>query len=147
MTKRVTTLLMLVLAMIAGSAVAAEDRYMIDMSLWINGEKMGEPMVIVEAGKPASIMQKDEEDTSGYRVELEVEKPEPEEGAPGGAIWLHVAISDLVDGQWNELAESMIGVVDGETGTISVVEGEVGEPRPENSIVYLTASPSRLVSE
>lgn len=147
MTRRVTTALTLMLALVAGSVMAAEDRYMIDMSLWINGEKVGQPMVIVEAGKPASIMKGDEEDASGYRVELEVEHPGPGEGAPGGAIWLHVAVSELDDGRWRELADSMIGVVEGETGTISVVEGEVAQPEPENSIVYLTASPLRLVSE
>lgn len=147
MTRYMTAVLTLVLAFVAGSAMAAGDRYMIDLALWINGEKVGEPMVIVEAGKPASILKQDEEDASGYRVELEVEHPGPEEGAPGGAIWLHVGVSELADGSWENLADSMIGVVEGETGTISVVEGEVAQPEPGNSIVYLTANPLRLESE
>lgn len=128
-------------------ASAAADRYMLDLELWINGEQRGTPMAIVEVGQPAVLTRESEEDAGGYRVALEVEEPGPGEGAPGGAVWIYVTVSTREDGDWKELVDSMIGVAEGRSGTVSVVEGEVEQPTPDNSTVFLRIEPTRLQTE
>ena len=137
---RLAALLLIVAA--SGSAKGEETRFLIEMELWLHGEQHGEPIMIVEAGSPASIEQSN--DHTGWRIEIEVEKPAPHERAPGGALWLHVGVHERVDGEWDLLADSILGVPEGQPATLSLVEGEVSEPSPENSIVFLQATTSRL---
>lgn len=126
------------------SGALAEERFLVEMELWLNGEKHGTPMVIVPAGEEASVSQVSKDGETGWRIELEVEEPAAYEQAPGNALWLHFGIQEKIEGEWEHLADTMMGVPEGRTATMSVVEGEVGEATPDNSIVYLTAKTSRL---
>jgi hypothetical protein len=126
-----------------GTAQADDgDRFLIDFELWLYGETQGEPRMIVVAGQPASM------EVGGaahhWRIEVEVERPAAHEYAPGDALWLHLAVHEQVEGEWEVLADTMLGVPEGQPATLSVVEGEVDEPSPENSLVFLRATTSRL---
>ncbi|NBB93170.1 MAG: hypothetical protein GVY32_08385 [Gammaproteobacteria bacterium] len=134
----------LLVAMLLGASPAqAAERYMIEMALWIEGSKRGEPMLIVEPGEPAEISSTDPEGENGWRIELEVEPPAPIDGGAGGAIWLHLSIHRLVDGNWQYLTHSMLGVPEGESNTLSVASGD-GESGRDDALVHLTAVLSRL---
>lgn len=131
--------------LVTGAVQADEPRYLIEMELWLHGEQAGTPTMIVEAGEPANIEVGG--DDHAWRIEVEVERPAASEAAPEGAIWLHVAVQEKSEGEWDHLADSILGVPEGELATLSVVEGEVAEPGPANSLVYLTARTSRLRPE
>lgn len=130
--------------MLFGMAQAAdgESRFLIDMELWLYGEEQGTPSVFVTGGEPASIEQGG--GSRDWRIEVEVEKPAAYEQAPGNALWLQLAVYEQVDGEWEMLADTMLGVPEGQPATLSVVEGEVEEASPDNSIVFLRATTSRL---
>lgn len=130
--------------LLAGN-VLAEERFLIEVELWLQGEKHGEPIMVVTAGEEASISRTDEAGEEGWRLTVEVERPGRQEGAPFGALWLHVGVHQLLDGTWEHLADSILGVPEGQAATLSVVEGEVERPGPENSIVFLTARTSRVL--
>ncbi len=127
---------------LAGATQAGDDEagFLIEFELWINGEAQGEPRLVVMPGQPAMV------DVAGgaWRIEAEVERARAHEYAPGGSLWLHLAVHEQVEGEWEELADTMLGVPEGETATLTVVEGDVDDPAPDNSIVYLRATTSRL---
>lgn len=128
-------------------AVQADDdpaRFLIEMELWLHGEQAGTPSMIVVAGQPASIQVGG--DVRTWRIEAEVEIPAVHEYAPGDALWLHLAVHEQVEGEWEVLADTMLGVPEGRSATLSVVEGEVEEALPDNSLVFLRATTSRLAS-
>lgn len=129
--------------LLASSLVAAEEAplYRVDMELWLDGEKRGAPTMIIKGGTAGSIEVGGED--AGWRIELEIEQPGPGEGAPGGAVWLHVGVHRREDGQWDHLVDSILGVPEGEPATLSMVEDSEAEPVPENSLVYLIARISR----
>ena len=133
---------MLLIAATSGIVNGGETHFLIEMELWLHGEQHGAPSVIVEAATPASIEQSN--DQTGWRIEIEVEKPAAHEQAPGDALWLHVGVHEKIDGEWDLLADTILGVPEGQSATMSVVEGEVSDPSPENSVVYLRATTSRL---
>lgn len=130
------------LLLVASSAQAA-GRYMIEMALWIEGSKQGEPMLIVETGEPAEISSTDPEGESGWKIELEVEPSALSEGKPAGVIWLRLSIFQLVDGNWEYLTDSLAGVPEGDEYSMSVAGSEGGSGR-NDALVYLTAVTSRL---
>lgn len=146
---RLATLILLAAALpilVTGSVGAAEesDQYMVEMTLWIDGEQRGTPVVIVEPDSPASVEVSDEAGHGGWKIELLVEPPAASEVAPAGATWLNLTIFEQRDGEWEPLADSLLGVREGRTGTMSVVEAD-GEPAtPKNSLVHLSAQVSRL---
>lgn len=129
--------------LLGDSSAQAAERYMIEMELWIDGSKRGEPMLIVEPAEPAEISSTDPEGEKGWRIELEVEPPAAIEGSAGGSIWLRLSIHRLVDGSWQYLTDSMLGVPEGESHTLSVAGGDGGSGR-EDALVHLTAVISRL---
>jgi len=138
-------LLVLLACIMLSGMVQADDgpaSYLIEFELWLDGEVKGAPRMIVEAGHPASM------ETTGsgrdWRIEVEVERPAAYENAPGDALWLHVAVHERAEGEWEALADTMLGVPEGEPATFAVVEGEVDEPSPEQSLVFLRATTSRL---
>lgn len=117
---------------------------MVEMVLWIDGKKRGEPIVVTEPGQRASVEVGDADGQNGWRVELLVE-PTASEGDPGGAIWVNLEVYRRSDGTISLLADSLLGVPEGRPGVLSVVDaGQSGEASPENSRVYLTARTSLL---
>ncbi len=133
---------LLLIAATSGIAKGSEPHFLIEMELWLHGEQHGVPIMVVEADNPASVEQSNGD--TGWRVDIEVEKPAAYEQAPGDALWLHVGVHEKIDGEWDLLADSILGVPEGQPATMTVVEGEVSDPSPENSIVYLRATTSRL---
>lgn len=137
-------------ALAAGSLGAAEeaDQYVVDMTLWIDGEQRGTPMVVVEPDSPASVEVSDASGHGGWKIELLVEPPTVSEGAPVGSTWLNLTVYERRDGEWEPLADSLLGLREGRTGTMSVVAADVEQgdrpATPENSLVHLSAQVSRL---
>jgi hypothetical protein len=132
-------------ALAAGSGEAAlGDQYMVEMALWIEGEQRGTPIVVIEPDAPASVAVADESGSERWKIELLVEAPSVSEGAPIGATWLNLTVYERRDGEWETLADSLLGVREGRTATMSVV-GTGQEPATkDNSLVYLEAQASRL---
>jgi len=137
--------LILLSVSITGSALAAEARqYMVEMALWIDGEQRGTPMVVVSPDEPASVVVSDPAGEGGWKVEVLVDPPVASEGAPAGAIWLNLAVHERRDGEWELLADTLLGVPEGREGVLSVVDSGVEQATPENSRVYLVTQASRL---
>lgn len=137
-------LLFLALSVLAGSASASEvKRYMLEMTVWIEGERREAPVLIIDSGEPTSIDFEGAEGRRGWKIEVQVNPPGPGEGAPEGAIWMDFSIHRQEDGQWEHLADSMLGIHEGRTGTLSVAS-EDGQASPENSLVYVEVLASRL---
>jgi len=118
--------------------------YLISFELWMHGEPVDAPRMIVEAGQPASMEM--DGPRGHWRIEAEVERPAANEYAPDDALWLHLAVHERVDGEWEVLADTMLGVPEGQPATFSVVEGEIDEPSPEDSLMFLRATTSRVQS-
>ena len=139
-------IILLAFGLLAGT-IQADDRaahYQIDFELWLHGESHGSPRMIVEAGTPASMEQGDGD--RHWRIEVEVERPAADEYAPEDALWLHLAVYERIEGDWELLADTILGVPEGQASTLTVVEGEgeVEEVTPDNSLVYLRAMTSRV---
>src|SRR5699024_6955775 len=112
-------------AMLVASALAEgsneEARYAVAMELWVDGELRGTPAVVTVAGRPASVAVADASEGDGWKIELRVEPPVVSEGAPVGAIWLELSVHERRDGDWEVLADSLLGVPEGRSATMSVV--------------------------
>lgn len=131
--------------LIFGAVFAAEgEQYMVEMALWIDGEQRGTPIVVVAPGERAAVEVSEDGGEGGWRIEVLVEPPARSEGAPSGAIWLDLAVHERVEGQWELVADSLLGVPEGQTSSMSVVDAGVETGTRENSRVYLTAQASRL---
>ena len=133
---------LLLIAVASSIAKGEEPRFLIEMALWLHGEQHGAPRMIVQADSPASIEQSNHQ--TGWRIDVEVEKPGAHEQAPGDALWLHIGVHEKIDGEWDLLADSILGVPEGQPATLSVVDGDVSDPSPQTSIVYLRATTSRV---
>ena len=138
-------LVLLLASLAAGILPAAEsDQFVVEMDLWIDGEQRGTPIVVVAAGEGASVEVGDTSGENGWKIDVLVEPPAASEGAPNGAIWLSLTVYERRDGEWQPLADSLLGVPEGRTGVMSVVEPGVEQATPENSLVYLTTRTSPL---
>jgi hypothetical protein len=124
------------------AAPAAE--YLVEAELWLNGEAAGTPVLLVNADEPATIERDGGDEQSGWRLTIEVERADADPLAPSGSLWLIIELQQQFDGAWQVLADSMLGVPEGETATLSVVDGDA-EPLPETAAVYLRVKTSRLV--
>lgn len=133
-----------VLGVVNAAASDKPDRYMVEMELWIEGEQRGSPMLVVEPGEPASIEVSDPSGEGGWKIDLLVDPPVASEGAPVGSIWLNLAVHELRDGEWESLTDSLLGLREGRTGTMTVVESGVDQATRENSLVHLSARASFL---
>lgn len=136
---------------LAGSALArgvdADQRYAVEMELWIDGELRGAPSIVAVAGQSASVEVANASANDGWKIELLVEPPGVSEGAPVGAVWLELVVYERGDREWETLADSLLGVPDGQTAVMSVVGAGIEEAEPENSLVYLMARATRLQPE
>jgi hypothetical protein len=130
------------LALALSGAVAAEQ-YLVEIELWLDGEQQGTPALVVEAGSMASISRGDVESDEVWRLEIEVEPADSHILSPGDALWVHVGVHQKIDGEWEHLADSILGVPEGQTATFSVVDGEA-ESTPETAAVYLRIKTSRM---
>lgn len=137
-------LVMSLLGAINASVAETGDRYMVEMELWIEGEQRGTPMVVVEPGEPASVEVSDPSGERGWKIDLLVDPPVAAEGAPVGSIWLNLAVHELRDGEWEPLTDSLLGLREGRTGTMTVVDSDVDQATQENSLVHLSARASFL---
>lgn len=145
MSTRLRFLALLLSAIASASALADEGRqYMVEMELWIDGEQRGAPIVVTSPGEAASLEISDPSGDGAWRIEVLLEPPMASEGAPMGSLWLNLTVHEKVDGEWEALADSLIGVPEGRTGTMAVVESIGETATPENSLVYLTAQTSLL---
>lgn len=141
-------LILLLASLAVGSVPAADgDQYMVEMELWIDGEQRGTPMVVLPPGELGSIQVGSESGGGGWKIDVLVESPARAEGAPSGAIWLNLTVYGQREGEWEPLADSLLGVPEGRPATMSVVETGVEQATQENSLVHLTARASLLRPE
>ena len=123
--------------MTAGSAVAEEpSRFLVEAELWIGGEQMGTPSLTVTANSPGSVEVGNAD--SGWRLEVLVE-PVTDAYAPADTLWMHVDVHQKIGGQWEVVADSLLGVPEGENATFSVVEGKQAATA-ESASLYLQIS-------
>ena len=127
------------------SALASEgDRYVIEMELWVDGEQRGTPLIVLPSEEPGSVEVADEDGDQGWRIEVLVEPPTATEGAPLGSVWLSLAVHERKEGDWELLADSLLGVPEGRNSSMSVVEPGIENATRENSLVHLSATASLL---
>jgi hypothetical protein len=120
-------------------AAAAEQHYLVEAELWIDGVQRGTPSLLILANTEASVGTGD--DDAGWRLEVEVE-PVDDRFAPSGTLWVHVAVHQRHGEYWEHLADSIVGVPEGEFATVSVVDGDA-MATPETAHVYLRIRTTR----
>lgn len=125
------------------AAQVLAEQYLIEAELWLDGEKQGTPTLVVNAGSPASIARLDDDGSDSWRLEVEVESADSHILSPGDALWVNVSVHQSVNGRWEHLADSILGVPEGQTATLSVVDGDA-ESSPETAAVYLRIKTSRM---
>ena len=135
---------MLSIALIGSAAAAEDERYMVEMTLSIDGEQRGTPLIVLNAGEQGSVEVASENGDKGWRIDVLVETPTATEGATLGSVWLNLAVHELKEGEWVLLADSLLGVPEGRTSSMSVVEPDVDKATRENSLVHLTATASLM---
>lgn len=124
---------------------AAATEYVVDSTVWIDGERSGSPRLVVESGTPATVEVAYGE--VAWRMDVVVEAPMAEEGAASDAIWVRVGISERIDGEWIFLTDSMLGVRHGATGAFSVVESDVEIATPESARLYVEMTVSEVPAD
>lgn len=133
----------LLLALTCAPVVFAAE-YLIEAELWLDGESAGRPVLLVKAGEPASIERGAGDASTGWRLTIEVEPADTDPLAPSGSLWLQVEVQRQDENGWSAVADSILGVPEGDTATLSVVDGDA-ESRPETAAVYLRIKTSRLL--
>lgn len=133
----------LLFALIVAPAAFGEQ-FLVEAELWLNGEPAGTPVLVVEAGEPASISRNEADGQDGWRLTFDVEPVAADPLAPSGSLWLQVDVQQQTEGTWQAVVDSILGVPEGETATFSVVDG-ADEPHPDTAAVYLRVKTSRLV--
>ncbi len=119
--------------------LAATDQFLVEFELWLDGQVAGTPVLIVEAGEPASLENLGE---PNYRLAVTVE-PTADSIMPQEMVWLHVVVEQLGPEGWDELVDSIMGAREGESTSLSVTEPDQ-QPTPESASLYLQARTSRL---
>ena len=131
------------LALLGQVSFAANEQFLVEAELWIDGQQLGTPSLQMTANSPASVSASG--DDEGYKLEVMVE-PVTDHYAPENTVWLHVEVHQKLSGQWDSLADSLLGVREGETATFSLVEGEQ-VASPDTAEVYLRISAHRVEPE
>jgi hypothetical protein len=137
-------MLALVAVLVFGTAQAG-DQFLIETELWVDGQLRGAPVLVVSAGQSAMMSRMDEQgliEDGNWRLEVEVE-PDNDRLSPVQIHWVSVAVQQLSDGEWDYLADSILGVPEGEFASLSIVD-EGQEPTPESAQLYLRLRTSRL---
>ena len=129
-------LLLLTVAACALAETEIEPQYLVKTKVWMDGELRGEPELLVEADKEATVTLEFNQG-GAWRMDVLVEAPGEFENAMEGAIWLKLTIAEEVDGEWEFLTDTMLGMPPGQTGSISVVGEGVESATPENSNLFV----------
>ncbi len=132
-------LLAMLLTGCIASVVLAEEQFLVEFELWLDGELVGTPVLIVEAGEFASLEKMGE---PHYRIEVLVE-PSANSIMPLDMAWLHVTVEQLGSDGWEALVDSMMGAREGEPTVLAVTEDD-RLATPEAASLYLQARTSRL---
>ncbi|MGY6555388.1 MAG: hypothetical protein ACXIUM_12805 [Wenzhouxiangella sp.] len=132
-------LLALLLLGLTSQTVAAEKFFDVEAELWIEGVQRGTPSLRVAAHSEARLETGDADER--WRLEIEVE-PVDDLYAPVNTLWVHVAVHHLIDGHWDHLLDSIVGVPEGEVATLSVVDGGAAAT-PATAAVYLRIRTTR----
>lgn len=130
---------MLLAGCLASSALAAAEQFLVEFELWLDGKAAGTPVMIVEAGEPASLEKLGE---PNFRLAVTVE-PTVDSIMAQDVLWLHVVVEQLGPEGWDELVDSIMGTREGEPTSLSVTEGDK-PAAPESASLYLKARTSRL---
>lgn len=128
-----------VLLGLACQAAAAEQRYLVEAELWLDGVQRGTPRLMILPYTEASLAV--DGDDAAWRLEVEVE-PVDDAYAPANALWVHVAVHQRTGEVWEHLVDSIVGVPEGEFATVSVVDGDA-LATPETAHVYLRIRTTR----
>lgn len=132
-------LLALVLLGLASQGVAEEQLFDVEAELWIEGVQRGTPSLRLAAYTEARLETGHADER--WRLEIGVE-PVDDLYAPVDTLWVHVAVYQLLDDQWDHLLDSILGVPAGEVATFSVVDGDA-LATPETAAVYLRIRTTR----
>lgn len=130
-------------AVLLFSTAAVAEQFLVEAELWLDGERHDVPVMIVTAEEAASVSPLADSSMLQWRLDVEVERAAEHMMAPDNALWVHVGIHHKIDGEWEHLTDSILGVPEGETAILSVVDGDA-EASPETSAVYLRIKTSRL---
>lgn len=141
--ERLLTRSLLLLAALVFSAADAAEQYLVEAELWFDGTSQGTPTLVVQPGSPAAIARMDADGQDLWRLDVEVELAESHMFSPGDALWVHVGIHQQIDGEWEHITDTILGVPEGEFATLSVVDGDA-EASPETAAVYLRIKTSRM---
>ena len=131
--------LLVTLALVASSLLAADEQYLVETRVWLDGELAGTPTLIVQAGQPASIERAGE---PHFRLSLMVE-PARDRFAPLETLWLTIEVEVFGDDGWEPLVDSLLGVHEGRTASLSLVDGDA-ESSPETARLFVEVKPSHL---
>ncbi|GEM_PF-1426852 len=129
---------LLVVMLSCSAQLLADDglqEYLVETRVWMDGELQGEPSLQVQAGSDARI-----ENRSGqtaWAMSVNIQPAHASEKAMDGAIWLDLAIEEEIDGTWQFLADTMLGLPPGQTGTVSVVGQDIETATPENAELFV----------
>ena len=135
---------MLLIALIGSATAAENERYMVEMALSIDGEQRGTPLIVLPPGEQGSVRVRSDTGDKGWRIDVLVESPTAAEAAPFGSVWLNLAVHEFKEGEWELLADSLLGVPEGRTSSMAVVEPGIDKATRENSLVHLTATASLM---
>jgi ribosomal protein S4 len=139
--------LAMVVAVLFFSTAAAAEQFLVEAELWLDGERYDVPVMIVTPDEVSTMSPLADSSRLQWRLDVEVERADDHMMAPDNALWVHVGIHQKIDGEWEHLTDSILGVPEGETAILSVVDGDAEahpEASPETSAVYLRIKTSRL---
>lgn len=134
-TKAMAALLLLAVSVCALAETAVGPQYSVKTKVWMNGDLRGTPELVVQAESDAMIENRSGDDA--WRMHVLVEAPHESENAMDGAIWIKLGIEQEVDGEWEFLTDTLLGLPPGQTGSISVVGEHVEIATPENANLFV----------
>lgn len=133
------------LLLAAGSSIAGEQQFLVESTLWLDGQVQHVPAMVVKAQEPGLLMPTAPDggvSEGSWRLQVEVE-PVDDPLVPTESLWVNVTIDQFEDGVWTNLSDSLLGVPEGETATLSVDDGD-NAPDPTTAQLYLEIRTSRL---
>ncbi len=139
------TLLAIGLFLAAGLCMASEQQFLVESSLWIDGQAQQVPAMVVQSREPGLLtpMAADGSLIEGdWRLQVEVE-PADDPLALSESLWVYVTVDQFVNGDWENLIDSILGVPEGEVSALSV-NGDDGPHDPATAQLYLEIRTSRL---
>ncbi|MDT8410540.1 MAG: hypothetical protein RQ741_13155 [Wenzhouxiangellaceae bacterium] len=120
-------------------------QYKVETAVWCSGQLRGEPELVLTPGQPGQFEIDSPE--SRWRLSVEIEPPSAGEGAGPDALWFKVEIEQMIDGRWQFLTDTMLGVPPGQPGRITVLEQGDAESNPNQAPLYVELRAHRIDSE